>query len=244
VAYSPNDGAVDPVLATNRLIEDARDFGATVRYPCELTDIEIGGDGLAAVVTSCGAIEADRLVLATGAAPGAASRFAGIDIPQRSTPGIIAITEPVDPLLNRVIAAPGIHMHQRDDGRIVVGEQEGAPETHAKRLVGMPNDFPDSAIAGEHAERMLEIAARYLPGIAGADIESVYIGWRPLPLDGHPVIGASPERPDVYLAIMHSGVTLAPIAGQLAASEILSGETLPRLDVYRPDRKFDRVRRY
>jgi glycine/D-amino acid oxidase-like deaminating enzyme len=244
VAYSPNDGAVDPVLATNRLIEDARDFGATVRYPCELTDIEIAGDGLAAVVTSCGTIEADRLVLATGAAPGAASRFAGIDIPQRSTPGIIAITEPVDPLLTRVIAAPGIHMHQRDDGRIVVGEQDGAPETHDTRLDGMPNDFPDSAIAGEHAERMLEIAAEYLPGIAGAAIESVYIGWRPLPLDGHPVIGASPERPDVYLAIMHSGVTLAPIAGQLAASEILSGETLPRLDVYRPDRKFDRVRRY
>ena len=244
VAFSPNDGAVDPVLATNRLIEDARDFGATLRYPSELTDIEIGANGLEAVVTSSGSIEADRLVLATGAAPGAASRFSGIDIPQRSTPGIIAITEPLDPLLGRVVAAPGIHMHQRSDGRIVLGEQDGAPETHEARLGGRPNDFPDPAIASEHAGRMLEVAARYLPGIAGAAIENVYIGWRPLPLDGHPVIGASPERPDVYLAIMHSGVTLAPIAGQLAATEILSGEKLPRLDVYRPDREFNLVRRY
>lgn len=244
VAFSPNDGAVDPVLATNRLIEDARDFGATLRYPCELTDIEFGGSGLEAVVTSSGPIEADRLVLATGAAPGAARRFSGIDIPQRSTPGIIAITEPLDPLLGRVVAAPGIHMHQRSDGRIVLGEQDGAPETHEARLGGRPNDFPDPAIASEHAGRMLEVAARYLPGIAGAAIENVYIGWRPLPLDGHPVIGASPERPDVYLAIMHSGVTLAPIAGQLAATEILSGERLPRLDVYRPDREFNLVRRY
>jgi glycine/D-amino acid oxidase-like deaminating enzyme len=243
-AYSPNDGAVDPVLATTRLIEDARDFGATVIHPCELTDVEIGSGGLEAVLTGCGRIEADRLVLATGAAPDAATRFAGIDIPQRSTPGIIAITEPLDPLLNRVVVAPGIHMHQRDDGRIVLGEQGGAPDTHDARLAMRPNDFPDDSIATGHAGRMLELATQYLPGIAGAAVESVYIGWRPLPLDGHPVIGASPERPDVYLAIMHSGVSLAPIAGQLAASEIVSGETLPRLDVYRPERKFESIRRY
>lgn len=243
-AYSANDGAVDPVIATTRLIEDASDFGATVVHPCELTEVEIGDSGLDAVVTSCGRIETDRLVLATGAEPDTASRFAGIDIPQRSTPGIIAVTEPLAPLLNRIVAAPGVHMHQRDDGRIVIGEQEGAPDTHTLRLEARPNEFPDPSIANEHAARMLEIAVQYLPGIADAAIDNVYIGWRPLPIDGHPVIGASPARPEVYLAIMHSGVSLAPIAGQLAASEIVSGESLPRLDVYRPDRKFATIRRY
>lgn len=244
VAFSANDGAVDPVLATMRLLEDARDFGAHLVHPCELTDVEIGPAGLDTVVTSCGRIEADRLVLATGAAPDVASRFAGIDIPQRSTPGIIAITEPLEPLLNRVVVAPGIHMHQREDGRIVLGEQEGAPDTHAARLGGRPNGFPDPGLARQHAARMLDVAARFLPGIRDAAVEWTYIGWRPLPLDGHPVIGASPARPDVYLAIMHSGVSLAPIAGQLAANEIASGEILPRLDVYRPGREFELIRRY
>jgi hypothetical protein len=39
-------------------------------------------------------------------------------------------------------------------------------------------------------------------------------------------------------------VSLAPIVGQFAANEIVSGETLPRLDVYRPDRDFELIRRY
>ena len=244
VALSPTDGAVDPVLATNRLLEGARDLGATLAFPCELEDVEFGNAGLEAVVTSCGRVEADRLVLATGAAADVPREFAGIEIPQRTTPGIIAITEPLEPMLEHIVVAPGIHMHQRSDGRIVLGEQDGAPDTHVARLRGRPNDFPDPSFAEQHAGRMLDVAQRFLPGIDRAPIESVFIGWRPLPLDGHPVLGAAPERPDVYLAIMHSGVSLAPIAGQFAAREIASGEELPRLDPYRPGRDFELVRRY
>ncbi len=244
VALSANDGAVDPVLATRRLLEAAGEYGASLSYPCELEDVSFGPRGLDAVVTSCGRIEADRLVLATGAAADAPRRFAGVDIPQRTTPGIIAITEPLAPLLEHIVVAPGIHMHQRKDGRIVLGEQEGAPDTHDDRLGGRPNDFPLPTLAEQHGERMLSIARRFLPAIDGARIDDIYIGWRPLPLDGHPVLGVSPQRPDVYLAIMHSGVSLAPVAGQFAASEITSGEALPRLDAYRPGRDFELVRRY
>lgn len=243
-AFSPNDGAVDPVLATLRLLEDASDFGATLIHPAELTGVEFGAGGLEAVVTSRGRIAADRLVLATGAAPDAPGRFAGIEIPQRSTPGVIVITEPLEPVLNRIVVAPGIHMHQREDGRVVLGEQDGAPDTHQARLRGRPNEFPDPETAAAHAARLVETAAGFVPAIAGAGVDGVYIGWRPLPLDGHPVLGAAPGRPDVYLAITHSGVSLAPIVGQFAANEIVSGETLPRLDVYRPDRDFELIRRY
>lgn len=58
------------------------------------------------------------------------------------------------------------------------------------------------------------------------------------------MIGASLERPNVYLAIMHSGVTLAPIAGQLASREIVGGVKLPELEMYRPDRDFKLIQRY
>ena len=78
----------------------------------------------------------------------------------------------------------------------------------------------------------------------GDGIEDVYIGWRPLPLDGHPVIGASPAVPSAYIAIAHSGVTLAPIIGKLAAQELLTGRASERLADYRPIRSFEEVRRY
>ena len=68
--------------------------------------------------------------------------------------------------------------------------------------------------------------------------------WRPLPLDGHPVLGAAPSRPDVYLAITHSGVTLAPLIGRLAARELLGESLEEQLRLYRPTREFSRVQRY
>lgn len=245
-AYSANDGTVDPILATRKLLAAAEELGATLQFPCELLDASLSGDRLTSVKTSCGSITADKLVLATGAAPDLPARIGAIDIPQRTKPGVIAITEPMPRRLQHIISAPGIHMHQRDDGRIVLGEQDGAPQNdaHALRLEGRPNDFPIPEIAQQHAARMLAVAERFSPGMASAKVDHVYIGWRPLPLDGHPVIGVSPNRSDVYIAIMHSGVTLAPIVGQLAAHELIEGDAIERLDKYRPDRVFEEIKRY
>ena len=245
-AFSENDCAVDPVLASHVFLQAAEEAGAEVQYPCDLTDVTMKNGRLVEVVTSKGTIRADRLVLATGAAPDAAARFAGIEIPQRSTPGVIAISKPMPRCINRIIAAPGIHMHQRDDGRLVIGEQEGAPqnEAHALRLEGRPNDFPDEVIAGQHAARMLAVATQFAPCTAAAEFERVVIGWRPLPLDGHPVLGASPVRPDVHLAIMHSGVALAPVVGELVTRELMQDAVLDELADFRPGRDFALIKRY
>ena len=243
-ALSPNDGALDPVLATRMLVESAVGNGAEVLTNCEVTDVR-EGDG-AVLETSCGPIECDRFVLATGADPLATQSLAGIGIPQRSTPGVIAITAPMEPVIDTMIVAPGVHIHQRLDGRVVLGEQDGAPQTeaHAARLAGRPNGFPTKELAQEHAGRIIAIAEHFVPALAEATIEDVYIGWRPLPLDGHPVIGASPAVPSAYIAIAHSGVTLAPIIGKLAAQELLTGRASERLADYRPIRSFEEVRRY
>ena len=245
-ALSGNDGAVDPVVATQKFLTAAQSLGAKVSYPCRLLNVERTQERLTSVVTSDGSIKADRLVLATGAAPEITQTFAGIDIPQRSTPGVIVITKPMPTILQHIIAAPGIHLHQRSDGRVVIGEQDGAPQNdaHAARLAGRPNQFPVDSIAQEHAQRMLVVAKQFVPKMATAQVAHVHIGWRPLPLDGHPVLGASPIRPDVYIAIMHSGVTLAPIAGKLAAFELISESADARLAPFRPDRKFDVIKRY
>lgn len=245
-AYSPNDGAVDPVLATQKLLNEAQRLGADVIYPSELIGTETEGSRLVAVQTTTGRIKTDKLVLATGAAPNAARRFAGLDIPQRSTPGVIVITKPMPPLINRIIVAPGVHMHQRFDGRVVLGEQSGAPDTqaHADRLAARPNEFPSRVFAQQHAARIFAIAQQFVPAMKSAEFEAAYIGWRPLPVDGHPVLGASPAQQDIYVAIMHSGVSLAPMVGQLAAQELVQGGAVDALGPYRPGRHFETVKRY
>lgn len=245
-AFSPNDGAVDPVLATEWLLSAARNMGANTRFPCALADVVLSGGRLQAAETSSGRIRADRLVLATGAAPDIPKKFADIDIPQRSTPGVIAITQPMPRVMQRIIVAPGIHMHQRVDGRVVLGEQDGAPNNaaHAARLMDRPRRFPSRTLALAHAARMLKIGRRYVPPLRDATVDAVHIGWRPLPVDGHPVVGPSVARPDVYVAIMHSGVSLAPIVGELVAREIINNAPTSRLANYRPSRQFKNYRRY
>lgn len=246
VAYSANDGAVDPVLATRTLSEAATRLGAVIKTDCAVDSAEMTSENRVRLSTSSGDLVVDQYVLATGADPDAIRALAGMDIPQRTTPGVIVVTRPLPRLIERIIVAPGVHIHQREDGRVVLGEQDGAPETaaHAERLRGRPNRFPDPIFADQHAARILNIAEQFVPGLDAAEVEDVFIGWRPLPLDGHPVLGLSPANPKAYIAIMHSGVSLAPIVGDVVAREIISGQASSELNDYRPDRAFDEVRRY
>ncbi len=248
VALSPRDGALDPVLVSQRLVNSAKSHGARIIEHCEVLRVdETAEDQRQKILgTSCGDIAVDRFVLATGADPSAIQTFAGFDLPQRSTPGVIVITQPMLPVLNHIVVAPGIHIHQRLDGRLVLGEQEGAPENaaHKLRLTARPTRFPNATTASQHAQRLITLASEYVTGLPEVNAEEVIIGWRPLPLDGHPVIGPSPADPNAYVAVMHSGVSLAAIVGELVAEEILTGERAPVLTPFRADRAFESVRRY
>jgi len=239
VVYSAHDGATNPIASTQAFLGAAVALGAKLLYPCELTGVNLEGGRLKSVTTSGGNIAADRLVLATGAAAVAAKRFADWDVPLRDAPGATAVTAPMPPIINRVLWMPKVHLHQRDDGRIVLGEDDGPPASHADRLAGHPNDFPSREIALQHAARMLKEAQRYVPDLTAVNFENIVIGWRPMPIDGFPVLGASPSRPDVYLSVMHSGVTLAPQAGLLATKEIVEGALAEELKPFRPDRRFE-----
>ena len=248
VALSPRDGALDPVLISQLLVNAAKSHGARIIEHCEVLRVDETAEEQRQKIlgTSCGDIAVDRLVLATGADPSAIQTFAGFDLPQRSTPGVIVITQPMPPVLSHIVVAPGIHIHQRLDGRLVLGEQEGAPENaaHKLRLTARPTRFPNAATASQHAQRLITLAREYVTGLPEVSAEEVIIGWRPLPLDGHPVIGPSPADPNAYVAVMHSGVSLAAIVGELVAEEILTGERSPVLTPFRADRGFESVKRY
>jgi glycine/D-amino acid oxidase-like deaminating enzyme len=144
----------------------------------------------------------------------------------------------MEPLLNTVAYTTGTHFHQRSDGRVIIGEKAGSPQTdeHLAFLTERPNAFPTTELANEHAARIIDIAAQYVPQIADAKVERVGVGWRPLPRDGLPVIGRPEAAPGIYLAVMHSGITLAPIIGHLGAMEILDGVRVHLLSDFRYER--------
>ncbi|MEP1472707.1 MAG: FAD-dependent oxidoreductase [Halieaceae bacterium] len=237
VAYCALDGTVDARAATETLLADAQKAGTKIVYPAPVTGISRISDKLV-IQSGAGEFAADQVVVAAGTGASQLANITGMQLEQRSTPGIIVTTEPMPAILEPIIVAPGVHIHQRKDGRVVIGEQAGAPSTDAHRsyLQGFPNRHPTPELAQQHAARILDIGKRFLPDLSEATVEEVGIGWRPLPMDGLPVVGRHPQEQGLYFAVMHSGVTLAPIVGRLAATELLDDVSISLLTDFRPDR--------
>ena len=237
--YSPRDGAVDPAKATRALLEGCEQQGGKLIYPANVTAIEERRDGVT-IKADVDSVDADLVVVAAGTGANAIARQIGLhtDLLQPATPGIMVTTKPLPPLINAVAYTSDSHFHQLNDGRMIVGEKAGPPQTaeHRGFLSTQANQYPDQALAEEHADRVIAVASKYLPELAGAEIDNVGIGWRPLPLDRLPVIGRPKAKPRVYLAATHSGVTLAPIIGRLAAMEILDDLRVDLLEDFRVER--------
>lgn len=87
-----------------------------------------------------------------------------------------------------------------------------------------------------------EWAAAIVPELATLGVDRVSLTSYPYPKDGHPIIGFTEAASNVYIAVMHSGATLGPLVGQLAAAEITgtaSDEQLAMLKPYRLNRDFN-----
>src|SRR6266542_3030743 len=66
---------------------------------------------------------------------------------------------------------------------------------------------------------------------------------RSMPTDRLPILGRLPGLDGLYLAVTHSGVTLAPVLGPLVAEEIATGEQGRLLAPFRPGRFAERATR-
>ena len=233
IAFSKLDGAVDAVEVVDKFLRKTINLGGQVLYPVTYENVKVIGKKIAAVRTSVGEIETDQVVFACGVDT---DELLKINVLKISRPGIILRTQPMKKVIDRVIVAPGVHIHQQDDGKVVIGEQAGVPISHLNRLAMKPESFPSAAFEMQHGERILAIAQKFLPRLETIEPEQVVIGWRPLPHDERPVVGHVKNIPGAYLATMHSGVTLAPIIGELVAMELLDGTETNLLTDFRPKR--------
>ena len=221
-SFCEQEGTVDPVLATQTIVDKAKRLGARVLYPCEVSGLVRGNGKVSAVETTQGRMELDALVLATGVDTTRLAAMAELHVPLKASPGVLAHTVPAAPLLNRVALGPQAHMKQNPDGRVVTGSDfGGTPVTDASMAIG---------------QKLLDRAAGYLPELAQTKLEAVTLGWRVMPQDEYPILGFADHCPNLYIAATHSGVTLAPLIGHFAALEILDGARVEMLAPYRLSR--------
>jgi glycine/D-amino acid oxidase-like deaminating enzyme len=220
--YAAQEGKVEPLAATLALLAAAQGLGATLHTQTQVSAL-VQRKGRVIGVRAKGALfEADEVVLAAGT--GCAALLADLDIRYaiEAPPGLLVHSKATRPLLRRLLMAPGLHVRQTAEGRLVAGAD------YVGSVEGQDREQLAHALFGK--------VQAMVAGAAQLEMDFTTLGHRPTPGDGFPLLGRPHHTAGLYLAITHSGVTLAPAVGLFTAQELLQGMRDSLLLPYHPDR--------
>jgi glycine/D-amino acid oxidase-like deaminating enzyme len=212
------EGAVEPRSTAVALLADASRRGARLAPRVAATALMMKRGAIAGIETDSGPWPADEVVVAAGVGSAALAATAGIRLPLTASPGLLVHSRPYPRLLNGLVMAPGLHMRQTAEGRIVGGADFGGSD---------PGADPGAA-----ARAVLTRARAMLLGADDLVLDFHTVGHRPRPADGLPIVGRADGVAGLWLAVMHSGITLAPAVGRLVTEELLHGRRDPLLMPY------------
>jgi D-amino-acid dehydrogenase len=192
--------------------------GVTIREHCAAKSLVRENRRVRAIETADGPIEADAVVIATGALAPEWSRDLGCRLPIQPGKGY-SITMP------RPARCPAVPMIF-EEHRVAV-----TPFRSGYRL-GSTMEFAgyDSTIRKERIELLKSAARLYLHEPLAEPVQEEWFGWRPMTPDSLPIIAVSPALSNAWIAAGHNmlGLSMAPATGRLVA-ELIAGEP-PHID--------------
>jgi glycine/D-amino acid oxidase-like deaminating enzyme len=217
-------GAVDPVAVTQALVRASQDHGAQVMAHSAVSALTVHDGRVVGVRASTGSVPADTadtVVVAAGVDAPVLCAPLGFDLPVAPSPALLMRFTAPPGLVRTLVATPQVEVREAADGQLLVA-------AGCRGEIG----HEDLQRAGERMLRRL---------VATFDTEhirlvGVRLGARPMPVDGLPVVGPVPGVGGAYVAVMHSGVTLAPTVGRLVAAEIVDRVEAEPLAGLRPAR--------
>lgn len=226
--FFPSEGAAASGDLAKTFLVAAQDMGAQLISNVTVTGIKMRSGRAAGVITAQGLIAADQVIIAAGT--GTSALVEGIDctVPLVSRPAYILRTNRQEKLLHHILATPLGEIRQEPSGQILMPVSVGHQGDDAQALTQMPDHAADAAM--DRLRGMFD-------GLADARWAEVIRAARPVPQDGLPVVGAVAEG--VYVAVLHSGITLGPIIAELIAKDIagrLDNVAAAMLAPYRPQR--------
>ena len=214
-SYNPSDGILFPWPFLWGYARQAAAMGARIFTQTQVTGMEPLAGGGYTVHTARGSIRARRVINATGAWSPKLAAMLGVDIPTWPIRHEICSSEPLKPFLRPMVSelSSGLYCSQSMRGEIVGG-------------VSLPGHQPTYAMGSTlqflatYARRLV----RLMPILGEIKILRQWAGPYDQSPDGNPILGATPEHPDFFLAcgFVGHGFMMAPILGKLYA-EWLTG---------------------
>jgi glycine/D-amino acid oxidase-like deaminating enzyme len=200
--HTPSDGGVDPVAVTGELVRGALALGVRTVFGAGAVSLRGAAGRVDGVTTSAGFHPASTVVLAAGTGVTSLVAPLGIELPVTASPACLVRLEAPPGLVRGIVAGPDFEVREVREGQLSMT---------VPRTAGLGVSALRSAVRGAEGCRVLDSR----------------IGLRPMPADG-PRIGYVTSDRSLYVAVMHSAVTLAPTVGRLVAEELASGAPEPR----------------
>ena len=221
-AYSNAEGMIEPSDAVNGFVQAAEALGVKFISGQSVSQFMMSNGRVVGVKCGDAFWPADEVILATGAATNSLLEYIDVKLKLDSPAGLLVHTHATAKKLNGLVMSPEFHVRQTNKGRMVLGSDFGGTQ---------PGDDPAATAAA-----ILAKLPDLISGTAGLEMEYFTLGYRPTPGDGFPAIGRPKNIDGLYVAVTHSGITLAPAIGAFGATEILDGARHELLADYHPDR--------
>jgi glycine/D-amino acid oxidase-like deaminating enzyme len=217
---------VNPMQFTNAMIDGAVVGGAELRIGT-VGGLDLTGPAGAVqgVVVDGETVPADVVVLALG--PWMSRAQAWLPLPMihalKGASITLAADVPAQAVFGDYRTRDGRHMspeiYPRPGGEVYVN---GFPENDP--LPDNPDDVAPSDLACDELHR---VAGAHSSLLAAAEVTSRRACYRPVTIDGIPLIGPVASAPGVYVATGHAswGILLAPATGRVIAEMILDGRS-------------------
>lgn len=206
--YEPDDGHVDPSLATNAMAQVARKNGATILRYNPVTSIRREG-GLWVVETENTTIRARHLVNAAGTWGWEVGHMMGLNIPSVPVLHQYLVTDTVTEVADRIAAGlpelPMIrdpeeswYVRQERDGLILGPYEKNA---QAWSIDGCPPDFGADLMPPDldRVEDIIMMAMARIPALETGGVKSVVNGPITFTPDANPLIGPAHGLPNAWL---------------------------------------------
>ena len=250
--YVPTDGKAHAVDASEAMANRARERGVEFYGETTVTDIEVEDGDVRGVVTDCGRIEADEVLVATNIWGPLLGDMVDVDVPLIPCAHQYLVTDPLDELAGaeRELEQP-ILRHQdyslyfRQHGESYgVGSYNHAPLLVEPEDIYGPEKLDDLGLEypslreftkehfyenthPDHDRTAYEAACELVPAFGDTEFESGINGMFSFTPDGMPILGEAEETDGLWWALA-IWVTQSGGAGNIVAEWMENG--VPRLD--------------
>ena len=210
---------------------NVENFGIEIHPFTEAKSILTHNNSVTGVITNRGQIKTDIVVNATAGWASTIAKMVNLDLPIVTHPLQACVTEPLKPLMHKIIVSANLHVYiyQTDRGEFVLGAEIDPYQTYS-----MKSTF-------DTLEQIACHATEIIPCLKNVNILRQWSGICDMTPDFCPIMGSVDEIKGFILDVGWGtyGFKAAPISGKMIAELISTGKTPNLIDPFKLSRFYE-----